>query len=260
LLHSNRRRAASFGRDAERYDRARPSYPVEMVDELLAGEPARVLDVGCGTGKVARLFLARGCDVLGVEPDSRMARVAESHGLQVEVAGFEAWDPGPRIYDLVVSGQAWHWIDPLVGSRKAAAILAPGGQLAIFWNRGRHDTETKVALDEAYARFAPALAKESVPIGNKPPDHASDIAAIATTGLFAACKLRTYVWAQQYSRDEWLDQLGTHSDHIALEPEVLATLIHAVGTAIDQRGGSITVHYETQLISAERTDDGTAPN
>jgi len=89
-LHENRRRAESFGGDAERYDRARPSYPAAMVDELLASKPARVLDVGFGTGKVGRLFLALGCDVLGVEPDSRMASVAESHGIHVEVARFEA--------------------------------------------------------------------------------------------------------------------------------------------------------------------------
>jgi SAM-dependent methyltransferase len=251
-LHQNRRRAESFGADAERYDRSRPSYPAELVDDLVANKPVRVLDVGCGTGKVARLFLARGCDVLGVEPDPRMAGVGESHGVRVEVASFEAWDPARRMFDLVVSGQAWHWVDPLVGPRKAAAILAPRGQLAIFWNRGRHDLETKAAFDEAYARFAPALVKESVPLGNKPPDHDGNIAAIAAARLFALGELRTYVWPQQYSRDEWLDQLGTHSDHIALEREELARLLRAVGIAVDRLDGSITVHYETQLITAQR--------
>jgi SAM-dependent methyltransferase len=226
-----------------------------MVDELLAGEPARVLDVGCGTGKVARLFLTRGCEVLGVEPDSRMASVAESHGIQVEVASFEAWDQGHRIFDLVVSGQAWHWVDPSVGARKAAAILRPGGRLAIFWNRGRPDAETKAALDEVYLRFAPALAKESGPLGNKPTDDARDNAAIAATHSFAPCQLRTYKWVQQYSRDEWLDQLGTHSNHIALESEQLAALLDAAGRAIDRRGGSISVHYDTELTTAQRVTD-----
>ena len=253
MLHEDRRRAESFGADAERYDRARPSYPAEMVDELLAGKPARVLDVGCGTGKVARLFPSRGCDVLGVEPDSRMAGVARAHGIPVEVATFEAWDPTHRMFDLVVSGQAWHWVDPSVGPRKAAAILPPGGRLAIFWNRGRPDAETKAALDEAYLRFAPALAKESVPLGNQPPDHAGDIAAIAATHRFAPAQLRTYAWAHRYSRDEWLDQLGTHSDHHALEPQQLAALLDAIGSAIDRLGGSITVHYETQLLTAQRS-------
>jgi SAM-dependent methyltransferase len=255
VSHENRIRAESFGQDAERYDRARPSYPAEMVDDLLAGKPARVLDVGCGTGKVARLFLARGCEVLGVEPDPRMARVAESRGIPVEVASFEAWDPGHRIFDLVVSGQAWHWVDASVGARKVAAILPAGGRLAIFWNRGRPDAPTKAAFDEVYALIAPALAKESVPLGYKRSDYAADLAAIAATRLFTSGQLRTYPWARQYSRDEWLDQLGTHSDHIALEAALLATLLDAVGAAIDRLGGSITVHYETELITAERSEE-----
>jgi SAM-dependent methyltransferase len=228
-----------------------------MVDDLLAGKPARVLDVGCGTGKVARLFLARGCEVLGVEPDSRMARVAESRGIPVEVASFEAWDPRHRIFDLVVSGQAWHWVDASVGARKAAAILPAGGRLAIFWNRGRPDAETEAAFDDVYRRFAPALAKESGPLGNEPRDDARDIAAIAASQMFAPCQLHAYNWVQQYSRDQWLDQLGTHSNHIALEPQQLATLRDAVGSAIDRRGGSITVYYETQLISAQRIESRT---
>ena len=211
-----------------------------------------MLDVGCGTGKVARLFLARGCEVLGVEPDLRMANVARSHGVQVEVATFEAWGPTHRTFDLVVSGQAWHWVDPSQGARKAASVLKPGGRLAIFWNRGQHDAPTQAALNEIYVRLAPELAKESVPPGKWPSDRSDDIVAIAATHAFAPCQLRTYRWAIRHSRDEWLDQLGTHSDHIALEPEQRAALLDAIGTAIDRLGGSITLHYETELISAQR--------
>jgi SAM-dependent methyltransferase len=212
-----------------------------------------VLDVGCGTGKVGRLFLAKGCEVVGVEPDPRMAGVARSHGIPVEVATFELWNPARRMFDLVVCGQAWHWVDPSLGAQRAASVLVPGGRLAIFWNRGRHDAQTQAALNEAYVRFAPALAKESVPPGDEPSDRSDDIAAIAATRLFAPSQLRTYGWTQQYSRDEWLDQLGTHSDHIALEPEQRAALLDAVGNAIDRLGGSITLHYGTELIIAQRT-------
>jgi SAM-dependent methyltransferase len=228
-----------------------------MVDDLLAGKPSRVLDVGCGTGKVARLFLARGCEVLGVEPDSRMAGVARSHGIEVEVSTFEAWDPANRMFDLVVSGQAWHWVDPSAGPRKAAAILSARGRLAIFWNRGRHDAKTKAALDEVYGRLAPSIAKESLPLGNKSPDNRDDNAAIVATHLFEPCQRRTYTWDEHYSPDQWLDQLGTHSDHIPLQAEQRATLLDAVGVTIDQLGGSITVHYATELISAERRESPT---
>jgi hypothetical protein len=105
--------------------------------------------------------------------------------------------------------------------------------------------------------LAPSIAKESFPLGNKPPDNRDDNAAIVATHLFAPCQRRTYIWDEHYSRDQWLDQLGTHSDHIALQPEQRATLLDAVGVTIDQLGGSITVHYATELISAERCESPT---
>ena len=131
-LHRDRERALSFGGEAALYDRVRPSYPEALIEDLMALKPERALDVGCGTGKVARLLVARGCDVLGVEPDPRMADVARSRGIAVEVASFEAWDPAGRRFALLVSGQAWHWVDPAQGAAKAADVLHPGGHLAAF--------------------------------------------------------------------------------------------------------------------------------
>ena len=51
-----------------------------------------MLDVGCGTGKVARELSARGLEVLGVELDERMAAIARGHGIEVELGAFEDWD------------------------------------------------------------------------------------------------------------------------------------------------------------------------
>jgi SAM-dependent methyltransferase len=115
--------AESFGTDAQRYERARPGYPDAMVDAILAASPGRrVLDVGTGTGISARGFHQRGCQVLGVEPDEQMARVARDSGLEVEIAKFEDWDPAGRVFDVVIAGQAWHWVDPVAGASKAAHL------------------------------------------------------------------------------------------------------------------------------------------
>src|SRR5580692_1845495 len=119
--HRQRQVAESFGSDADRYDRARPSYPGAMVDRIVAASPGPdVLDVGCGTGIAARQFQAAGGRVLGVDVDARMAGLARERGLTVEVAKFEDWDPAGRAFDAVVAGQAWHWVDPVAGAAKAA--------------------------------------------------------------------------------------------------------------------------------------------
>jgi SAM-dependent methyltransferase len=254
MLHEETRRAQSFGQHAQRYDRARPSYPTALIDELVSGPCDRVLDVGCGTGKAARLVAARGCQVLGVEPDERMAAVARSYGIPVEVATFEAWDPAGRTFDLVVSGQAWHWVDPTVGPAKAAALLPAGGRLAVFWNVATHDPQTQAVLDQAYARHAPALQKGYVPMGTTRAEDSAHMAAIVATGLFETPELRRYAWERRYSVDEWLDQLGTHSDHLLLPPGQFAGLMEAVRAAIEELGGAITIAYSTELILARRRE------
>jgi SAM-dependent methyltransferase len=133
--HQYRQVAESFGADAERYDRGRPSYPGALVERIVAASPGPdVLDAGCGTGIAARQFQAAGCRVLGVDPDARMAGLARRSGIAVEVATFEAWDPAGRRFDAVIAAQAWHWVDPVAGAAKAALALRPGGRLAVFWN------------------------------------------------------------------------------------------------------------------------------
>jgi SAM-dependent methyltransferase len=248
-------RALSFGADPERYDRTRPRYPRALVDDLLGGATPRVLDIGCGTGIAAEHFLAAGCEVVGVEPDSRMAAVAATKGIQVEVASFETWDAAGRRFELLTCGQAWHWVDQSVGWAKAASVLAPGGRLAIFWNLGEHDDETQAALDEAYARHAPALVRNSVVLGRVQADLAgSDAAAVDKTGLFDPPEVRRYAWTARYSTDAWVAMLSTHSDHRLLEPAALSGLLDAVAQVIDAAGGELQLTYDTLLVVATRRD------
>jgi SAM-dependent methyltransferase len=122
------------------------------VDRIVATSPGPdVLDVGCGTGIVGRLFQAADCRMLGVDPDPRMAELARQGGLEVEVSTFEAWDPAGRRFDAIVAGQAWHWVDPVAGAAKAAQALRPGGRLAVFWNAFQPPADLNNAFGEAYA-------------------------------------------------------------------------------------------------------------
>ena len=243
-------RAGSFGEDPEAYDRSRPGYPDALADDLAAGGGLDVLDVGCGTGKLGRMLAERGCCVLGVEHDERMADVARRHGLEVEVAAFEAWDDRARRFDLVASAQAWHWIDPAVGPAKAAKVLRPGGRLAVIWNLIAHEPSMRAALDEVYERHVPGLTS-SVVLGLDTTDEG--LAGVDETGAFGPQDVHRTVWQQTYTTAEWLDQLPTHSDHRVLPADRRAALLHAIGAAIDANGGYLTVTYTTLCISAVRS-------
>ena len=246
---TNASRAWSFGEDAEAYDRARPGYPEPLVDDLAGGGGIDVLDVGCGTGKLGRLLAERGCRVLGVEHDARMAEVARRHGLAVEVAAFESWDDCGRRFDLVASAQAWHWIDPTVGPARAAEVLRPGGRLAVVWNLYAHEPAMRARLDEVYQRHMPGTT--SVVLGIDTVDEG--LAGVDETGAFGPQSARRDVWKQTYTSAEWLDQLPTHSDHRVMPADQRAALLDAIGAAIDANGGYITVTYTTLCITAVRT-------
>jgi SAM-dependent methyltransferase len=253
-------RSRLFDEQAEAYDRFRPTYPDAVIDELLGPVPAglEVLDVGCGTGIASRQMAQRGAKVLGVELGPRMAEVARSHGIEVEIAAFEGWDAAGRTFDRVTSAQAWHWLDLPVATAKAASVLRPGATLGLIWNAGCQPDDLADALEEVYARVVP-------PGGHRlfrgyAADRLSDfrtglgseIDAVSAEPDFAAPTQKWFQWTRVYQRDEWLDQLVSRSDHAALEPSVRGRLVEAIGSAIDVQGGSFVMTFETVLITATR--------
>ncbi len=252
MLYEDRSRAESFGAVAARYDRARPSYPPALVDALLTNGARSVLDVGCGTGIAAALFAARGCEVLGVEVDARMAEIARGKGLEVQVARFEDWHPRERRFDLMTSAQAWHWIDPRAGAARAAQALRPGGRLGMFWNFGDPPPHVRELLSPVYARLGPGVENYSVLFGNRNARVQDTLAGIADAGAYGPAWTARFEWSQRYDTAEWLEQLGTHSDHQALPAAQRQQLLDAVGEALDAIGGSFEMSYATVLVSALR--------
>lgn len=251
VLYQDRQRACSFGADPERYDRFRPTYPAALIDHLLGTSPGPVLDVGCGTGIVSRLLAARGCRVLGVEPDERMAAVARRHGIEVEPGTFEAWEPQGRTFDLVTSGQAWHWVDPEVGASKAGSVLRPGGRLAVFWNIGNMPPEVRTKLDEVYRVHAPGLDRYSVVLGNGGKERPSGaMTALRASERFASVDVRSFPHDVTYTTQAWIEHLPTHSDHATLDPNRRARLLAAAEEVIAGLGGSFVMHYDCWLVEA----------
>ena len=248
--------AESFGFDAERYDRARPRYPRGVIEHILTGVPGRrLLDVGTGTGIVARQFQAAGCEVLGVDPDARMAEFARQSGVEVEVATFEEWRAAGRTFDVVVSGQSWHWVDPVAGAAKAAELLRPGGRLAVFWNTGQPPASLGEAFAEVYRRVLPASLADR--LGPKAIEDTYDAMCtraeegVRQASAFSEPERSRFEWQHPYTRDEWLDALSTSGD--AVPPDQLAELVAGIGAAIDVVGGRFAMNYVTVLVTATRT-------
>jgi SAM-dependent methyltransferase len=251
--------AEAFGSDAERYDRTRPRYPEALIDRIIAESPGRdVLDVGCGTGIVARQFQAAGCRVLGVDPDARMIEFARQRGLEAEVATFEEWEAAGREFDAVVAGMTWHWVDPVAGAARAADVLRPGGRLALFWNA----FEPPPGLGEAFAAVHRRVLPPGSPLGQGGAPgldrYAAAMCGRAEDGLqqaggFGGTQRWRFDWDRSYTRDEWLELVPTFGGIGGwLPPETLRELLSGIGAVIDEAGGSFTVRYAAVALWAFR--------
>ena len=122
-------RLVDFGRTSTDYARYRAGFPTEFFDRLQhfgAGLPGqRVLDLGTGTGTIARSLAARGCWAIGLDPALRQLqeaqRLADEADLQASflAARSESLPLGDASLDVVTAGQCWHWFDrPRVARRK----------------------------------------------------------------------------------------------------------------------------------------------
>lgn len=259
--HHARRLAESFGVDPARYDRARPRYPDELLRRIAATAPGPdFLDVGCGTGILARQLRALDRRVLGVEPDVRMADFARDTGIEVEVARFEEWAAAGRTFDAVVAGQTWHWVDPVAGAARAAEVLRSGGLLALCWNAPRLPEELAELTAAAYRRLLPDHPLLQQQARQSSTDAADPFAAflgragdgIGRAGAFGEPEQWRTSWQRDYSKEEWLDGLPTAAGHDRFPPAVMTELTRAIGAAIDAVGGRFTLTVNSVALVARR--------
>ncbi len=132
---------SDFGRSARDYARHRPGFPRAFFDRVRAfnvGTPGqRMLDVGTGTGTLARGFAERGADVVGLDPSAPMLAEAERLAVAstlsvrwVQASAEETGQPN-HAFDVVSAGQCWHWFDRARAAAEARRVLVPGGRLLI---------------------------------------------------------------------------------------------------------------------------------
>jgi SAM-dependent methyltransferase len=255
-------RRLSFDKIAKAYDRYRPGYPAALIDHIEQtahlGPQSRLLEIGCGPGTATMPFAERGYEILCIEPGANLISVAAEKLRNYPVAFvnclFEDWRATRQAFDLVYSGQAFHWVPKEVGYAKAAAALKPGGYLALFWNRSpRGEDALRQQIDAVYRLCAPELIEEA---NQTPKDmvkvEMEQAAEIQASGHFHDVVVLRFPWTQRYTTEQYLGLLSTHSDHSTLPIVRLDCLLDGVREVIERFGGSLELHYSTVLYLAQK--------
>jgi SAM-dependent methyltransferase len=159
--------APDFGRAAEDYARHRAGFPAQLLERLaamgLVRRGSRVVDLGTGTGSLARLFAQRGCSVTGVDVARSLLeqarRLDRNAGVRIAYVEAPAEHTGlpAEAFDVACAGQCWHWFDRALAAREAARLLVGGGAVVIaHFDWLPLEGNVVAATEEVILRYSPA--------------------------------------------------------------------------------------------------------
>lgn len=264
MTEERNRLRATFDQVAPLYDEARPTYPDELFDDVvsLSGIPpaGRILEIGCGTGQATLPLARRGFRILCIELGENLAAVARRKvatypHVEVLTGAFEDWPAEENAFHLVVSAEAFHWLDRTSAYRKIARALRPGGAIALTWNRHVHSDKSEgffEAAQEIYERETPEIVRPEDHKGLPRPEEVSGrVEDISETGLFDEVTVRKYRWDAEYDTASYIRLLSTYSGHIYLDGDARERLFRGIAELIDTKfGGRIIKGYLTVLYVA----------
>jgi SAM-dependent methyltransferase len=222
-----------FNEVPDLYDRVRPTYPDNLFADLVAitglNDQSSVLEVGCGTGQATRSLATLGSPVIAVEPGSGMValarqRLAGLHNVTVEESTFEEWDDNGRRFDVLVAASSWHWVDPLIGWRRAHDVLNPDGWMALIGNvtvRQEGEPEVYAQTADLHHRFSPGNpAWGHPPLEDEVRTTNEGWGLVSDPGdLFGPTIVRWYSTVQWFNGEGFADLLRTLSPYRKLDVE-----------------------------------------
>jgi SAM-dependent methyltransferase len=253
-----------FARTAADYARHRAGFPPELLDRLAASgalQPgARVVDLGTGTGSLARLFARHGCVVTGVDIAGPLLDQARrlDHEAGVQIAYVErpaeaTGLPGGE-FDVVSAGQCWHWFDRPAAACEVARLLVSGGTAVIAhfdWLPIKGNVVE--ATEEIILRYTPSWP----PIGDRPADRAGLypqwLVDLQTAG-FTGIETFSFDVMVSYSHEAWVGRVrasapiaGTlDADGVRACSQELTAMLHERFTedplAVPHRVWAVTAH------------------
>lgn len=240
--------STSFGAAAAAYEAGRPGYPLETVEWMLHparrdGHALRVADVGAGTGKLTRVVVEAGAEVVAVDPDPVMldSLRAAVHGIPTFVGTAERMPLPDASVDAVVLGQAWHWVDPVRASAEIGRVLRAGGRLGLVWNLRDETVPWVAALTRAMRGSHAEMMLAGDGVGVAPP--------------FDGLERQTWSWTRRMTRSALLDMAASRSYVITADPAERDRILAEVAALFDAeaRGsGAVDLPYRTEAFRTVR--------
>jgi ubiquinone/menaquinone biosynthesis C-methylase UbiE len=248
------RRGSLFESAALDYNQYRPGYPVAIVNEAISlcglRSSSRLLEIGCGTGNATVSFAAHGYMMDCIDPGRRLIgfarrRCREWPHIALHTGRFEDLSFDRESYDMVLSAQSFHWIDPEGRLERIARVLRKGGSLVLLQNYPGKDVDPTIAVVAAAIEKASRGAMKSW-------DYVVDLAGlrneIEDSGLFSGTTIVKHRWTQRYSAASYAGLFRTYSDYLSLPLKAQQEISRRIREIVSEHGGFVTRSYDSILL------------
>lgn len=238
------------------YDKARPTYPQELLDDVLDFSNMEFfesgLEVGAGTGQATDLFLNRikKLDIVevGDKQVEYLKKKYSDKNISTYKAYFEAYSSTEK-YDFIYSATAFHWVDAAIGYPKAWNMLKNGGVMAVFWHMSSvtyRDYGIFVGLDEIKKKYLPM---ESLGFDDKGIEgvRKKRIEQIQSGKCFSAPVIKEYKWLDKYDAERYALLLESYSSTQTLEERDKKNYLVEVKDYINANGGCVEMPQHVML-------------
>lgn len=255
----------TFDTVAAGYEKFRPGYTDDLYRTLFnyisIDSSSNVVEVGIGGGQATLPVLEKGCTLTAVEYGENFSKLCEKkfgefENFSVITDKFENVSFADFQYDLVYSASAFHWIPKNIGYPKVYAMLKSGGAFARFANHPYRDKGNPVLsaeIDKLYAMYYyPYYNKDSKPEKEYREEDAMLMAQIAENYGFTDIKHAMFYRTRTFSAKEYIELLGTYSDHIAMEEKIRAEFFSKIEETINKHGGAFTIYDTIDLQLARK--------
>jgi SAM-dependent methyltransferase len=242
------RAAVGFVRAADVYERARPSYPQDAIEWLVAqtglAPGSTVVDLGAGTGKLTRLLLPTGARVVAVEPIAEMR--AHIDGAEVVDGTAEAIPLPDGSADAVTVAQAFHWFDHGRALPEIHRVLREEGSLVLVWNMRDLDDPVQRGVEELLQPLRDGVPGQVAGAWREP---------LERSRLFGSAVVREFTYEQRFTTDDLCDRVASTSfvaAMSALDREELLVRVRALTHGIEE---PFAFPYKTEVHVVPRSSD-----
>ena len=226
----------------ELFDKWRVKYSQELfgyiVKECGLNSKKSCLEIGPGTGQATDFALEAGCDYCAIELGAHLADILKKkydkfENFQVINADFEVYPFESEQFDLVYSAATIQWINEETAYQKCYSILKENGYLAMFLMRGDYRSDNPALFEDIQHIYDTYFVSET-PYKQKFNYEAGEKYGFHYLGR------KDFQGKRNYTADEYIEYIKTHSDHITIKEEYRDPFFNGIHTAILNHGNNIS--------------------